>query len=169
MRKAWRKKKRDQTVAASASGQYPAWQRESGDSSSGSDFERRPSTASMSERGSVSYPNAYGYDSRPTTSSSIASSAHGRSYFPSQYSHHMLNAVPAAVRRPSAPGQIPMPQQFPQAFRPADGDHLTPTQQNPFPAIPRQAFPFQSLTSPMPVPMPAGGNQQFGAQFAFQR
>jgi len=178
MRKAWRKMKREQTASFS-NGQYingttSAWpQRPSIDSSSsGSESDHRDSTMSMlstSDRGSVAYATLYGYgDSRPTTSSSIASSADGRSCFPSQYSHHMLNAVPAAVRRPSAPGHLPMPEQVPQGFRPAEGDHPTPTQQNPFLSATRQSYPFQTLTSPMPMPMPAGG-QQFGAQFAFQQ
>ncbi len=175
MRKAWRKKKREQTAAV-ANGQFTnggttSWPLgPSTDSSSGSDFDRRDSVMSLmttSDRGSM-YAPSYGYgDSRPTTSSSVASSADARSYVPSQYSHHLLNAVPAAVRRPSAPGHMQMPQQIPQGFRQAEGDHPTPTQQNPFPATQRQSFPFQTLTSPMP--MAAGGNQQFGAQFAFQR
>ena len=173
MRKAWRKKKREQTNtepdAQYIHGVTPWPNRGSIDSSMGSDFDRRNSVMSVmssSDRGSAYVPHAYG-EARPTTASSIASSVEGRSYFPgTQYSHHPLNAVPAAVRRPSAPGHVSLPTQIPQGFRQVDGDYPTPTPQNPYTAFARQGYPFQTLTSPMP--MAAGGNQQFGAQFAFQ-
>lgn len=174
MRKAWRKRKREQTTAVGngqhAAGAPSAWpHRHSIDSSSGSDFDRRDSVMSMmsSSDRSIAYAPSYSYaESRPTTSSSIASSADGRPYMSSQYSDHALSSVPVAVRRPSAPGHLPMPQQMPQGFQQADGDYPTPTQANPFPSEGRQSFPFQTLTSPMPM---SAGGQQFGAQFAFQR
>jgi hypothetical protein len=200
MRKAWRKKKRDQAAAA-ANAQYMAttttWNPRQSISSE-SDFDRRDSAVSSysvgtdysSHRGSMVYSSggypAWHDSSRPTTSSSVASSADGR--FPIQgvqggYAHGMINTAPAS-RRPSAPTHMPMSSS--NGFR-LDGQP-TPTQQNPFPypghmmqpshsghqqhQAPRSAsqgqMGFGSLTAPMPVPMMAGGSVQ-GSQFAFQR
>jgi len=201
MRKAWRKKKRDQ-AAASANAQYMAttttWNPRQSISSSESDYDRRDSNVSAysvgtdysSHRGSLVYSSG-GYppwheSSRPTTSSSVSSSADGR--FPIQgvqggYAHGMINTAPAA-RRPSASGHMPMPAS--NGFRLED--HPTPTQQNPFPhpghgmhqghpghqqhpaqrsAVQGQLG-FGSLMAPMPMPMMAAGGIQ-GSQFAFQR
>ena len=202
MRKAWRKKKRDQAAAA-ANAQYMAttttWNPRQSISSSESDYDRRDSNVSAysagtadysSHRGSLVYSSggypAWHDSSRPTTSSSVTSSADGR--FPVSvqggYAHGMIGTVPA-VRRPSAPNQMPMPS--PNGFR--FDDHPTPTQQNPFPhpghpmhqthpSHPHQhqaqrpmsqgQMAFGSLTAPMPMPMMAGGGMQ-GSQFAFQR
>jgi hypothetical protein len=117
------------------------------------------------------YQSWGGDSSRPTTGSSVASSTDGR-FVPippshGAYAHGMINPSPA-VRRPSAPGHMAIPPQT-QAFRPED--HATPTQQNPYPrpgsANPVAQFPFQSLTTPMP--MMAGSATGQGGQFAFQR
>jgi len=190
MRKQWRKKKRDQAAAA-ANAQYMAtthtWNPRQSISSSESEFDRRDSSTSnfsigsdynSSHRGSVVYGGgAYqtwtGGSSRPTTGSSVTSSTDGRfvSIPPAHgaYAHGMINPSPA-VRRPSAPGHMAIPPQA-QMFR--TDDQPTPTQQNPYPRPPGSAnanhagqFPFQSLTTPMP--MMAGSAGQPG-QFAFQR
>ncbi|ORY33059.1 hypothetical protein BCR39DRAFT_557250 [Naematelia encephala] len=151
MRKAWRKKKREQTASAS-NGSFAPWQSRPSISSSESDFDRRDSTFSMSEasshRGSVaSNYTAYSWNdpSRPGSSHSYV-----------------------ANRRPSAPMHMTMPPQ-PMGFR-QEGTS-TPTQQNPFPGqlqpqprtMPNYGFP--TLTSAMPM----GSAQQSYSQFAFQR
>jgi len=196
MRKAWRKKKRDQAAVA-ANAQYMAttstWNPRQSISSSESDYDRRDSAISAysvgtdysSHRGSLVYSSG-GYpgwhdSSRPTTSSSVTSSADGR--FPigvqGGYAHGMINTAPAQ-RRPSVPTHMSMPA--------ANGyEHSMPPQQNSFPhpghaMHPAHHYPaqqaqrpmsqgqlaFGSLTTPMPMPMMAGGGVP-GTQFAFQR
>jgi hypothetical protein len=171
MRKAWRKKKRE-AAAAAANAQYAAgWNRASlASSSCESDYDRRDSTTSLMSSSSEYPLSAYSWDSRPTTSSSVASSVDSRGYVQS-YSqpYGMMNGNSSVSRRDSAPQHIPLPVQQPQqGFRLNDGDHPTPTPQNPFPGPARQnAFPFQALTQPMPVQ--AGANPGYAGQFAFQR
>ncbi|KAK8844008.1 hypothetical protein IAR55_006801 [Kwoniella newhampshirensis] len=208
MRKAWRKKKRE-LAAISANSQFggnaPGWsQRASiGSSSTDSDWDRRDSAASMmsatsgfSHRPSGSYPVGYpapswsnGAESRPSTSSSIASSADGRSYFhPVQPNYSMSIAQPpylsnvgnmaASARRASAPQHLPMPSHNPMVdgFRQTESDHLTPTAQNPFPQQ-RHGYSFATLTSPMNgqamTPVGPNGEAPYGGNnsglFAFQR
>ncbi|WWD21336.1 hypothetical protein CI109_105820 [Kwoniella shandongensis] len=175
MRKAWRKKKRE-AAAMNANAQYgvttSAWsQRPSIGSSSDSDWDRRDSTASdFSRRSSGPYPVGYaaapwsnGVESRPSTSSSIASSMDGRSYFhtahpnpnysmnpPQSYLNSVGNVAMQDGRRPSAPQHLPMPSHNPMidGFRQPEGDHPTPTANNPFPQQ-RHGYPFATLTSPM--------------------
>lgn len=81
-----------------------------------------------------------------------------------------------ASRRPSAPQHLPMPPASTMdGFRPAEGDHPTPTVGNPFPTCPSgtgtgavgqsgKTLNFSTLTSPM-----EGGSGDFGNQFAFTR
>ena len=182
MRKAWRKKKREH-AAAHANAQYMQSGQWGGPhrpsiSASESDFDRRDSTATIfsansdySHRGSLVYAPNYGWapdGSRPNTSSSMASSADGR-FVPVPAAYHQMNPMP--IRRPSMP--MPAPQAG-QGFRQGEGDQPTPTQQHPFPARPgssegNASFPFQTLTSPMPM---AAGTHSYGGggnQFAFQR
>lgn len=181
MRKAWRKRKREQAAAA-ANAQYMAttttWNPRSSLSSE-SDFERRESNASFvssdySHRGSVVYAGGYGgWDggsSRPGTSSSVASSTDGR--FPmSAYATGMINPAPA-IRRPSVPNQIGIPshQSFkvdntaPQPLINSAGSYTHPSQRLSTSSASSSSFPFQSLTSPMPMM----SNSQ-GGPFAFQR
>lgn len=208
MRKAWRKKKREAANAHSSgqNGQFGgSWNR--GSISSSSDYDRRDSTSSALSSASdmYGYPlSNYGsWDSRPNTASSTASSIDPRAPFSStSYAPYGgaaslpgTSAGPVglgmgpgvdlnSIRRGSAPQHIPMPA-FPQGldgFRPNDGDHPTPTPQNPFagqlrPNGPQAAagasFPFQALTQPMStLAMGPGPNQMYaagGGQFAFQR
>lgn len=158
MRKAWRKKKREATAAA-ANSQYLAnagWNRASLSSSSESeDYDRRPSSSSY-------MPSDYSYDSRPNTASSVASSIG----YPSQVMNDLASRRGSGMIQPGTL-PMPMPQQAMTGFKFAEGDHPTPTPQNPFagttqPQAVRNAFPFQTLTQPMPMPT------QYG-QFAFQR
>jgi hypothetical protein len=177
MRKAWRKKKREQAAAA-ANVQYMAttttWNPR-GSMSSGSEYERRESDASFvsgntsdysSHRGSVSYASGYtwGDSSRPTTSSSVASSDERFVPLGNAYATGMINPAPA-VRRPSAPSHMPIAPNM-QGFK--VDDTLTPTAQNPYsharPSSSHDQFSFQTLTSPMPM---MAGPQ--AGQFAFQR
>lgn len=117
-------------------------------------------------RGSV-YSN-YGFtDSRPNTAGSMVSSdgrpGTGYAAPPPNWGY-----APAA-RRVSAPTHIPMPPQVAEdGFRPVEGDHPTPTPQNPFPQVShngRQYFQQQTLAAPM-----VAGNQLAGPfdQFAFR-
>jgi hypothetical protein len=178
MRKSWRKKKREVTAGNGAAPGFAAnaaWNRGSISSSSEGDFDRRESGASMmtdfSHRGSLY--SSYGQDSsRPTTSSSVASSAlsdgrpmtSGSAYGPAstfvhpsymqqlhiqqqqqqqQPQHQQQSQFPPQGqmqsgqllenRRASAGFHIPMPQQQTSGFRQAEGDHPTPTPNNPFP------------------------------------
>lgn len=219
MRKAWRKKKRE-AAAHAANSQYMngdgSWQqpRASFSSSSESDYDRRDSAISMfstSERGSGSFygvpttaatsyswgagPSGNPAESRPGTASSVASSVAGQypMYTQPGASYGQTTTLqPVPERRPSAPQHVLMPPVQSMGFARTDGDHPTPTQQNPFPpqgmsmqqqymqgqhpgqggmgmggnmAAPRQGqtFPFQTLASPMSV---AGSGYQ---QFAFNR
>ncbi|EIW66015.1 hypothetical protein TREMEDRAFT_74838 [Tremella mesenterica DSM 1558] len=135
--------------------------------------------------------------SRPTTTSSVASSVpDNRPYISSTpYGHTPLQTVSA--RRPSGQGYIPMPMtmsnQNQTQFRQSEADHSTPTPQNPFQppqnqvqiqqnqgqsqvtppnsSHGNQTFPFQTLASPMHL-TPGGvgaGTPYNGSQFAFQR
>lgn len=142
-------------------------------------------------------------DSRPSTSSSNVSSVSMDGTFisnqPTSASTSVMSmgpptylylsgppSLPGGVvsRRPSAPQHVPMPPSNPiDGFRPADGDHPTPTMGNPFPTGPSgtgvvaaagagtgaagqagKALNFSTLTSPM-----KGSSGDFGSQFAFTR
>ncbi|WVQ93153.1 hypothetical protein IAU59_000217 [Kwoniella sp. CBS 9459] len=167
------------------------------------------SASDFGHRSSQSYPTGYapwsaGAESRPSTSSSSMSSIDGRSYYPAApqqqaygiHPHHAhphayvnplipgmgaANANAANVRRLSAPQHVSMPAPF-DTFRQAEGDHPTPTAQNPFPQPQggqshRAGFPFATLTSPMSAQaVPLGstgpsGDAMYGSSgpFAFQR
>ncbi|OWT36998.1 hypothetical protein J008_04158 [Cryptococcus neoformans] len=142
-------------------------------------------------------------DSRPSTSSSNVSSVSMDGTFISNQpisaptsvmsmgppTYLYLSGPPSlpggvVSRRPSAPQHVPMPPSNPvDGFRPADGDHPTPTMGNPFPTGPSgagvvagagagagaagqagKALNFSTLTSPM-----KGSSGDFGSQFAFTR
>ena len=179
MRRAWRKSKREHTVilpngrSVSVGSNSPNQRHNNESDSSDSDLDRRNNITSMMpipEGESMFYAPAYVYeDSRPTTSSSVVSSAADdrRSYVPPQYPHTM-HPGSITARRPSAPGYLPMPPQMPQNFRHTPSGYPTPTQQNPFPMSMRQDYPFQTLTSPMPMVMGVGSAHHFDSQFAFQ-
>lgn len=128
--------------------------------------------ASVSDYGRGSVYSTYGLtDSRPNTAGSMVSSD-GR-----PNTGYSAAAPPPAwgygpnvgARRVSAPTHIPMPTQMPEnGFRPVEGDHPTPTPQNPFPQIShngRQYFQQQTLAAPM-----VAGTQLAGQfdQFAFR-
>lgn len=195
MRKAWRKKKREAAASSANGAQYTgsSWGRSS--MSSESDVDRRESTSSVMSTTSGHYPAAtssgYSYDSRPNTSSSVASTSDGR-YYPQQTnvppfgygqtippsSTMPFSASSLQARRESAPQHMPMPT-HPMGFRQND-DGITPTAQNPYPSTMSMyhtqppahqypatvrpgtgGFPFQTLTAPVP--------QSVTSQFAFQR
>ncbi|OCF35627.1 hypothetical protein I316_02682 [Kwoniella heveanensis BCC8398] len=165
------------------------------------------SASDFGHRSSQSYPAGYapwsaGAESRPSTSSSSISSIDGRSYYPAPpqqqvygvhphtHPHSYVNplipgigavgANAANVRRLSAPQHLSMPAPL-DGFRQPEGDHPTPTAQNPFPQSQggqshRAGFPFATLTSPMSaqaLPMGSSGqsgdNSYGGGPFAFQR
>ncbi|WVF65482.1 hypothetical protein IAT40_000210 [Kwoniella sp. CBS 6097] len=165
------------------------------------------SASDFGHRSSQSYPAGYapwsaGAESRPSTSSSSISSIDGRGYYPAPpqqqaygvhphaHPHSYVNplipgmGVPGAnaanVRRLSAPQHLSMPAPL-DGFRQPEGDHPTPTAQNPFPQPQagqshRAGFPFATLTSPMSAQaMPLGSTGQpgdgvyGGGPFAFQR
>ncbi|KAL7421105.1 hypothetical protein Q5752_003989 [Cryptotrichosporon argae] len=141
MRKAWRKKKREQQTQASSSAQ--GWNRASMSSVSGSEYDRRASLMSeydpdYSTRSSYV---SYGYDARPTTASSVTSSVDGRFAY-------AYPADASGVRRPSVPL---LPTQYAAEFAPP-------------PSEPRPSYPFTSA----PV-VPSLPPVSFAGQFAFQR
>lgn len=207
MRKSWRKKKREMAAAA-ANGQFSgggssSWNRASGSSSSDYDQRRDSTSSAMSSASELyGYPtSSYGWDSRPNTASSTASSIDPRAPFSSSsgaavYNPYGSSALgggmppsalsgavdPNSIRRGSAPQHIPMPPMssgLDGGFRPTEGDHPTPTPQNPFigggggqgqvrPGS-SASFPFQALTQPISS-LAVGPGQLYGSnQFAFQR
>ncbi|XAO24905.1 hypothetical protein I312_103714 [Cryptococcus bacillisporus CA1280] len=133
-------------------------------------------------------------DSRPSTSGSNVSSVSMDGRFISNQptpaptsamgmppTYFYLSGPPSlaggvASRRPSAPQHLPMPPaNTMDGFRPAEGDHPTPTVGNPFPTCPSgtgtgaagqsgKTLNFSTLTTPM-----EGGSGDFGNQFAFTR
>ena len=191
MRKSWRKKRREETATHANSQsmqQMAGWNRGSMSSSASSDFDRRESSFSLTPsefgRNNSAY-SSYGFtDSRPNTAGSMVSLASTDSRPNTGYAAQApptwgyasgagagaVSGAPGA-RRVSAPTHIPMPQQMPEnGFRPVEGDHPTPTPQNPFPQMShngRQYFQQQTLTAPMPL---AQTSQLAGPfdQFAFR-
>ncbi|WVR09004.1 hypothetical protein IAU60_006064 [Kwoniella sp. DSM 27419] len=174
-----------QRTSIGSSGTDSEWDRRDSMMSTASDF------SSSGHRSSQSYSAGYApwssmaggmaAESRPSTSSSSISSVDGRSYFPQPAqqpygmapSGYMTNMSNNAARRLSAPQHMSMPAPSLEGFRPPEGDHPTPTAQNPFPLPqPRAGFPFATLTSPMSAQtgMVAGGDGSYSAgPFAFQR
>ncbi|WRT69128.1 uncharacterized protein IL334_006112 [Kwoniella shivajii] len=198
---------------SSASGNESDWDRRESMMSTGSEFTHRSSTSYpvgyapwATSTGIESRPS--------TSSSSISSVggdvnvnkgyfAHaqqqGYSHIPPSLtqSHNQNSYVNAmnASRRLSAPQHLPLPMPMSSltnqhmnggldGFRQIEGDHPTPTAQNPFPQSSRSTgYPFhqnfQTLTSPMSAPAQQqipitgsnGGEGSFvaGGQFAFQR
>ncbi|WWC91149.1 uncharacterized protein L201_006090 [Kwoniella dendrophila CBS 6074] len=187
---------------SSASGTESDWDRRDSMMSTASDYTHRSSASYPIGYAPWSSNGAAGGESRPSTSSSSISSVDGRSYFaapPPQLANQPnygntinpnQNAYVNAInqRRVSAPQHLPMPMSSGvvgnglDGFRQIgveNGDHPTPTAQNPFPGQggQRAGFPFATLTSPMaggqPMPLTGsnGGNGAYagGGQFAFQR
>lgn len=160
MRKAWRKKKREQVANSNSNGnsnnQYNSQQNGWRSSiSSESDYDRRDSSTSMlsssaSSRFPGTTPSVYSYDSRPTTADSQISgpSAPSSSHADGRFNNFSLTTSQPStsyginnnnigsmqnLRRGSVPQHINMPAQQPAfGFRQND-DGPTPTQQNPFP------------------------------------
>lgn len=182
-----KKREQTAAVANSQSMQMHAWGRASLSSSSGSEFDRRESSISLvpsefsgAGRNSSVYSNStYGgfNDSRPGTAGSMAStdSRPGTGYSavngaggPSSApmwgygpGPSVMNggACAGGARRVSAPMHIPMPPTIPEnGFRPVEGDHPTPTPQNPFPLAPQQQMNGSSNSNPN------GGRQYFQQQ-----
>ena len=177
MRRAWRKKKREQQAAA-ANAQYMAqtqtWNNRLSLTSSESEFDRRESHDSSifgssdmgSQRGTItSFP--FSWDSRPSTASSVDSTSDGRFGAISAYATDMINPAPA-LRRPSAPTHVPIPMTVP-SFKMESLSSSTPTNGHHASISPFDVRPgssghiYGNASLPMTNAVPVGG------QFAFQR